>query len=318
MYAVEYCNTPDDINNLNTVTALTYPENFFGEYSNKCDALDRFRMLVDIFRIVHSCSEDLQRLTPSEDLEFWVINKALLNYANAVYCLKEYVNNYDPPLKTITERYYNDGKWYRLVCDLRNRIIHQSILLSVQSYKTGDVYFNLDAVIQEQEKRIARQQRKLRKEGENKDLQKHIRNDTRFKEELESLLPEAEYDSEGSCMIYSFKKICAEADLEIQSMQSEVLNYSLDNHITPILSWLVNHVYSVDGHYMYTFIVNHDKHVVFEPSLTLESFVMALFSTLPPDSALVHKIVDLLHSHNYTQFFETRCSLDETVNNIAE
>lgn len=164
MYVLEYCDNPE--NGTIHDGHFSFEDSFSDEYESRIKALDRFTFLADMFRIVKSCSQDFMDLPNGDDIEFWEINKTLLNYLNSVYSYKEYVNSYDPPLKEITDGYYYNQKWYRFVCDYRNRVIHQSTILRDRSTQTGDVFIDLDDIISIQQgvidELIQTQQKKAR------------------------------------------------------------------------------------------------------------------------------------------------------------
>lgn len=145
MYVLEYCDDPEKGRLFNG--ERQFDDNFCDEYEEYLIALDRFMYLLDMFQIIKSCAAYLAELPAGEEFPFWQVNKALINYLNAVYSYKEYINSYDPPLKTITDGYYYNRKWYRFVCDYRNRVIHQSTIIKDRSTKSGDVFINLDEII---------------------------------------------------------------------------------------------------------------------------------------------------------------------------
>lgn len=105
MFEVEYCNNPElgDIHS----TDIKYDYTFDVEFNAKLKDLDKFLFLVDMHTIINSCGDDLLSITIDDFDEFWKINKQLLNFVNAIYCYKEYVDSYEPSLKLITEKYYN-------------------------------------------------------------------------------------------------------------------------------------------------------------------------------------------------------------------
>ena len=145
MYILEYCNDPEhaDLKDGHR----NFDDNFPLEFNNALNALNRFLYLTDMHRIIVSCASDFLHLQGGEEVEFWQINKYFLNYLNAVYSYKEFVNSYDPPLKEITDGYYYKRRWYRFICDYRNRVIHQSTIIKDRSNETGDVFINIDEIM---------------------------------------------------------------------------------------------------------------------------------------------------------------------------
>ena len=126
MYCLEYCEDPEH-GELHS-SGRFFDDSFQADASLRLAELDRFMYLVDMFRIIEDCAKDFLSIEASKNIQFWKINKFLLNYVNAVYSLKEYVNSYVPLLKKVTERYYQSEDWYRFICDYRNRIIHQTAI----------------------------------------------------------------------------------------------------------------------------------------------------------------------------------------------
>lgn len=102
MYITKFCDDPDNIIVLDTAVK-SFEDSIFKEYGEKLRILDRYMFLVDTYAIIMDCSSDLKAIMPQSEDAFWKVNKYLLNYVNAVYCYHEFVNNYDPPLKIITE-----------------------------------------------------------------------------------------------------------------------------------------------------------------------------------------------------------------------
>ena len=148
MFVLEYCDDP----NKPVLQAgnIKYESDFQQEYIDKLKEIDRFTYLIDMYTIMESCAEDLISIKIEDVNDFWKVNKALLNYVNAVYSYKEFVNSYDPPLREIKEKYYLHKKWYRFVCDYRNRVIHQSTIIKDYSPGSNEIYIDLDEVIERQ------------------------------------------------------------------------------------------------------------------------------------------------------------------------
>ena len=128
MYSVEYCD--DSAAGKLFDSSLNYPDSISDEIISRLESLNRFMYLIDMFRVIKSCTDDMQDIPCGEDVEFWTINKYLLSYLNAVYSYREFVCSYIPSLKAIHNEFYFGKKWYRFVCDYRNRVIHQSTLIT--------------------------------------------------------------------------------------------------------------------------------------------------------------------------------------------
>lgn len=97
MYVLEYCNDPENAELKDG--HRSFDDSFPSKFEATLNALDRFIYLTDMYRIITSCASDFLQLQGGEETEFWQINKCFLNYLNAVYSYKEFVNSYDPPLK---------------------------------------------------------------------------------------------------------------------------------------------------------------------------------------------------------------------------
>lgn len=290
MYCLEYCDEPE--HGVIYSAERQFDDTFQTEASQKLIGLDRFIYLADMFRIIEDCSHDFLSVDTKLSIQFWKINKFLLNYVNAVYSLKEYVNCYAPPLKKVTEKYYQSEDWYRFICDYRNRIIHQSAIIKDVSPKSGDVFVNLDELIQIQSHVIS----------ETKD--NHKPNAERFKSVLEGLIASSKV-IEGQHFL-SMKSIIGNANTEISMMKEEVLEYAYEKGVLPILSWLLSLVYWKDGSEQYVFIVNKETGDCFEPNYAMESFILYMLTSLGHESCVCKKIHKLLEEKGYNYFFE-RC-----------
>ncbi len=256
----------------------------------RLSGLDRFIYLTDMFKIIESCSADLFAIDPQKGIQFWEINKCLLNYVNAVYSLKEYVNNYAPPLKSVTESYYNLMGWYRFICDYRNRIIHQTAIIKDFSPKSGNIYIDLDELIQIQSGVI------------NESSDKHKHNAERFLTILKKQVNTSTVIDDRHYL--DMKSIIRKADAEIEKMKNEVLKYAFNNSISAILNWLLTLIYWKNNIEQYVFIINEDTMDCFEPNSAIESFVYYILEVLRPEDSVVKLIQETLLERKYTFFFE--------------
>lgn len=292
MFYQEYCDEPE--HGKLQPSGRHFNDSFQIEADQKLAGLDRFMYLADMFKIIEDCSHDFLSFETTQDIQFWKINKHLLNYVNAVYSLKEYVNSYAPPLTKVTEKYYQSEDWYRFICDYRNRIIHQSAIIKDVSPKSGDIFINLDELIQIQSKVVS----------ESKD--NHKANAERFKTVLEGLLTSS-LAIEGQRYL-SMKSIIQKADMEIKSMKDEVLKYAYNKGVAPILLWLLSLVHWENGVEQYVFIVDKDTRDCFEPNYALESFILYIIASLGVESDVCKDIRELLENNRYNHFFETGTS----------
>ena len=102
MFILEYCDDPEKGEIIASTTQFDYE--FNRVFDSKLHDLDKFLFLVDMQIIIEACAEDLLVAEIDNLDEFWRINKTLLNFVNAIYGYKEYVNSYEPSLKAVTEK----------------------------------------------------------------------------------------------------------------------------------------------------------------------------------------------------------------------
>lgn len=284
MFELEYCDNPkeDFIKN----SGLKYDDSIALKYEKACNVLDNYIYLIDMFRIIESCANDLLNVEISNK-EYWKVNKALLNYVNAVYSFKEFTNNFNPSIKAITENFYNNCKWYRFVCDFRNSVIHDSVIST--DYGINDAYIIIDKLIDIQKHRTV------------KSYQENNRN--RQIQYLENMKADAKY-WDGK-YFYGIKKICRYVSSEIKEMKEEVLLYSYNKSVTKKLKWLFNLLYKIDGKIKYVFIVNKEKgpNCIYEPNYTLENFIIKIRDTLGETSEIYILLKKFFDKNEYIEFF---------------
>jgi hypothetical protein len=141
MFVLEYCDDPEkeEIK----ISGITYDDSIATKYEKACKTLENYIYLIDMFKIIHSCADLLSLNTMDKD--YWKVNKALLNYVNAIYSFKELADGFVPPISFITEKYYQKEKWYRFVCDFRNSVTHESVIS--KDYDKDEAYVMLDKLI---------------------------------------------------------------------------------------------------------------------------------------------------------------------------
>lgn len=285
MFELEYCNDPEngDIKN----SGITFEDDIAKLYENACETLENYIYLIDMFKIIESCSEDLISAN-TMDIDYWKVNKVLLNYVNSIYSFKELADGFVPEISVITEKYYRQEKWYRFVCDFRNSVIHESVIS--QDYNKDDAYVLLDKLIDIQQKRRVNTPSKE---------QNRIRQIT-F---LEAMKKDA-LEHSGK-YYYGIKRMCRDVSAEMQELKLEVLMYAYDNSICPILSWLFDIMYKEDSEYRYVFIV--DKSIgaesVCEPNFLIEDFYLKMKHSLGEENEVFCKIRSLFEDMEYNHFF---------------
>ena len=298
MYEVEYCNNPEqgEIKSAN----ITLDDDFYSEFEQRLKDLDRFIFLVDMHTIIESCAEDLMNISIEDFDMFWKINKCLLNYVNAVYGYKEYVNSYDPPLSVITEKHYKQKSWYRFLCDFRNYIIHQSIIIKDYRPADADVFINIEQVTE-----------LLGAYSYPKDKQR--KNAEVFSKWLDTLKADSVPIMDNHFL--SMKYIVHQVSEELSDMKSEVLQYAFDKGVKPELQWLISLMQKVDGVYQYTFVVNKNNlpDDVWEPNFALEDFVRRMIKYLGADSQSCKELFSMLRGEGYEYFYDGYCGLNEFI-----
>ena len=288
MFVLEFCDNP---NNPILISGLvSYSDTFEYEFISRSKALDKFIYLVDMHRIIESCASELVNVSIDEIEEFWKINKCLMNYVNAVYSYKEFVNSYDPPLKKITEHYYHQKKWYRFVCDYRNRVIHQSTIIKDYCPGSKDIFVDLDEVIEIQEGFQFKN-----------DYQR--KNSEKVKGVLEELKKESKVINGKNYLSMKYVAVCANE--EIRLMKDEVLLFAFNKGVKPVLEWLISLIPIVDGNFKYAFIVNKENlpDAVYEPNYVLENFYSRMFKCLGAENPISKEIANLFKQHKYDNFF---------------
>ncbi|MCI6767586.1 hypothetical protein [Porcincola intestinalis] len=298
MYELEYCNNPE-VGALHS-SGRRLEQTIGQEFDSKLKDLDKFIFLVDMHTIIESCAKDLVSVSITDFDEFWRINKLLLNFVNAVYSYKEYVNSYDPPLKAITEKYYNMKKWYRFICDFRNYIVHQSIIIKDYRPFDKDIFINIDEVIE-----------LLGAYKYPKDWQK--RNAQEFQSWLDALKGDAVEIKEDHYL--SMKNITALVSKEMGDMKDEVLLYAYNKGVKPALEWMLDYCPIINGRYQYAFII--DKKIgpdsVREPNYAFEDFVRRMVKTLGTDSTILSELITFLQNKNYNYFYDGYCTLEDFI-----
>ena len=315
MYLTSYTDYPEDQEYHPLKAGVKqYDDSISEQYLKALNALDRFTFLIDIYRIQESCTQALLTLRGGTNQEFWQLNLCLMNYLNAVYSYKEYINSYDPPLKRITENYYKNKKWYRFVCDYRNRVIHQSTFVKDWNKITGDIYIDLEEMICVQSNVIAELEQDKGKDTNN------IENAKRFLNEIKSIQPEEEFRKRGKDFT-SLKNIAYKAALEIAEMQKEILDYAYSIGVAPIINWLIENTYKAEGKYWYTFIYNEERYqssdprirskACFEPNTTIENFFYYILKSLGKDNEICKSVRNLLRIREYNHIYDKHCTVEE-------
>lgn len=305
----------------------SYNNDFLTEYDKKREVLDRFLYLVDTYIIIEDCTRDLLANMPQSSDTFWKSNKCLLNYVNAVFCYREFVNSYNPSLTDITDKYYDekDGhKWYRFICDYRNRIVHQSVIVKDYIRSAGELLVDLDDLIKCQDTAINDLQQDFNatpknQHGKRNRIQGKLANAKRFKSRIEELAANPHYEKDGH-RYYYLKTIARLGDTEISEMNDKVLDFAYEGAVLPVLCEILDMVqYEFDGQAQYTIIrrdVGKDEWA--SPNDTIEWYFRHLLLRLTPEHSICQKMKALLEERRYLYIYSQECDLNTFIERCSQ
>ena len=286
-----------------------YDESIQMTIDNILDKLDRFVYLVDNYTIIQDCSRDLRSVRPQDGFDFWKVNKYLLNYLNAVFCYHEFIKYYKPSLKKIADEYWfvENGKfWYRFVCEYRDRVVHQSIIIKNYDYRKDIPYVNLDELIEIQKRVIATENREKYKERAQ-----------RFLDQIMMLYNSPHLVKNGK-RYYKMTSIAQFADQEIDEMSNKVFKSTYRYDIKPALSKLLELVHFEDGENKLTYIVDKEKNEsILEPTATIEWFYAKMIHSLGTANPVCEDIGSLLEAKGYCRYFEGYTELENLLKDKA-
>lgn len=303
MFVQEFCDEPEKAQLHESGKKYDYP--FDKEFDAKLNNLDRFLFLVDMHKIIESCAEDLRESSLEDMDDFWKINKLLLNFANAVYSYKEYVNSYEPSLKPITESYYNKKGMYRFICDFRNYIIHQSVIIKDYNPSNKGLLIKIEDVTEQ-----------IGSYTYPKDWQK--KNAEEFKTWIEKFKASSRIIN-GSHFL-NMKDLVKQVMMELELLKGEVLLYAYNNGVKETLEWLLQQIPVVEDKYQYAFIVDKENlpSSVREPNYAYEDFIRRMIKALGKDSMVYAELCRLTTEKKYLFFYDGMCDLETFVKNSLE
>ena len=294
MFVTEYCTDPDNIGKLYS-GSKKYDDSISEEYDQKRKTLDRYLYLVDNYTIILDCSRDLRGIAPHSDDGFWRVNKCLLNYVNAVFCYREFIRSYNPPLTRTADQFYsfdNGKEWYRFVCELRNHVIHQSIIINYFDPDTGDIYIDLSDLEAKQKKKM-----------KDKNLENNV-GAVYFLNMIQRLSKTPDRMSAGK-PLYSMKRIAINADKEIKEMSDSILLEAYKKAVRPIIKWLLLMVQCNEEGMYYTFLVDKTrKHAPIEPNYSIEWYFKCMLQRLKKENIIIHNMRHLLETNGYKYFYD--------------
>ena len=337
MYKIKYCDYPE---NRDELKEAGYCFKQKDQLLEKKSLLDKYLDLPIINKIINSCSDDI--LTPPDNgkREYWEISKYTLNYLNAVYYYRCYLENfYNDKDKTIIKidsvvKKLNLSNNFRFICEYRNRTIHQSLVARYYKSVSGEAFFNLDTLIRKQNNYIntiikdINKSTKLRDEEnisieEQKKIDNIIakkkaskENAQWFKNRLNEYAKEScEFDCRGK-KLKSLSEIISNATLEINKINEELMLEIYDQKIAPAMNWILSNIYIENGEYKYTFFYNEDDDYDFyEPISILTEFYGILINELGQDHLVCNKIHDFFIKNHLDYFYDgdIRCSIDQFI-----
>ncbi len=320
MYFQEYCDEPQygEI----VQSGKTYEDSLSEQYENIIRNLDSYIFLMDAYKIIKSCYDDfLQYPEKKKDkVEFWKINKYLLNYLNAVYFYKEFVDDKDSPIKKISNSFYKNKQWYWFLCNFRNSAIHQGIIAREMLKKTGTCYIDLNEMKKIQEKRIEDIKKMIsdiENESEKKAKKKNLDSAGYLFNRIKQIEKEESTRFENMPFL-NLKVVIEKAQKEIDVMHERNLEMAYYPFIEKPLKELFELIYWDNSTAKYTFLVNHEymnegKTLtgVYEPTYSIDNFIQYIFDGVGKIHPVAEKIYNLLKDRGYTYLYEYKCSIDK-------
>lgn len=303
MYTVFYA----DENNENLISSDYEAEDVIEkDLAEKVGVLDEYVYLASMYRIFLDCADDFEVFRVERKKDFWKSNKYLLNYVNAMYTFKEYIENKyekDTPVRRIANKYYRNTKWYTFLCNYRNRIIHQSAVIKDYDKNSGDVYICLDELVD-----AAEQQ--MQESSKGKD------NAQRFIDFVKAQY--ADPATDGKHYIGA-KKVMAFADEEIRQMSNEIFKSLFDDEIRPCLEWFLSTTLKGKEKYYNTYLVQNETRRNVQINFFIEDYLVNVFYMLGSSFDAVKSWISLLKEKGYDVFYtQGNNALDTVVSAIQQ
>lgn len=294
-----------DTNNENLIsTEYEAEDTIEKELAEKVDVLDDYVYLASIYRIFLDCADDFEEFRVERKKDFWKSNKYLLNYVNAMYTFKEYVENkYEKssPVRGIANKYYCNAQWYTFLCNYRNRIIHQSTVIKDYDKNSGDVYICLDELVD-----AAKKQMKESSKGKD--------NAQRFIDFVKAHYTDPA--TNGKHYIGA-KKVMELANEEILQMSNEIFKSIFDDEIQPCLKWFLSTTLKGKENYFNTYLVQDETRRNIQINFFLEDYLVNIFYMLGSNFDAVKTWVSMYKENGYKLFYtQGNNTLDTVVNAI--
>ena len=265
MYITQYCDNPINLKKEQLMAAPgEYPDSIFTDYRRRLRILDKLLYLDDTFTITLDAGDSFVSSMPQGTMVFWEINKNLLNYVNAIFCLHEIINSYNNNVVKSTADVFwkkqNGRFWYRFMCEYRDCVVHHSIRINRYLPTNGDSIFCIDELIEElgwliQDKQQAKYHNKL-------SAFQHL------VERLAKKMQVTTYYGERYC---SMKEIVVRTAREITDLYTQILPKLFEDVVCPEISWLLDLVHFKDGVAKYTFVVKETPHNLHKQSHEFKS-----------------------------------------------
>ncbi len=302
MFEVEYFIRPNDT--MVCPTGISYSDSFFDEFVEKQDILDGFIIFADLYHIVDDCTSDLVGLPGGDDTEFWQANKVFLAYLNSIYFYREFAKNTNLPLSEVIDTYYaREEGMFRFICDFRNSVIHQSVVIRDRFVRSGDLLIPRDTMILSVRRNIS----KLKKQKKTPSRDQHITSAESFLNRINTLSYPIIIRYKNNSY-FSLKQLAQNARHELGKLNQEALNRAYASIVKPTLEWFLAKTQRINDHYKYTFIVNKGWHndpakaddSELEPALVIEAFVDMLVRCLGKDNTICQQTYQWLREEGYT------------------
>ena len=305
MYITQYCDDPNNVKQDQLMVAPgEYPDSIFTDYRRRLRIIDKLLYLDDTFTIALDAGDSFVGTIPQGTTVFWEINKNLLNYVNAIFCLHEIINSYNNNVINSTADVFwkkqNGRFWYRFMCEYRDCVVHHSIRIKRFFPMNGDSKISIDELIEElgwliQDKQQAKYHNKL-------SAFQHL------VERLEKKMKVIICDGERYC---SMKEIVMRTSREITDLYTQILPKIFEDVVCPEINWLLDLIHFEEGVAKYTFVVNTERYdSELEPNFSVERYYRSLLLQFGKNHRVCKTMRDLLESRNYTHFYEGNLDIE--------
>lgn len=280
-------------------------DRFHDEFRQKCDIMDRFSFLNDVFWMMEKNSREL---LDSDNIDaFCEYDRRMLNFLNSAYFYKEFVKafgKYNPSLKALLDDYYENKKYYRFLMEYRNTFTHHSVMPKERDLISGEWLIDIDALIRAERENIDYKKKNGKKQKKEENVTSPFMTLLEeFKQKSKKI--EQEYYIESS-------EVIDQGRSDFNSLHEKVINVIYREFIKDLLQWLVDSIYhDAEGCYWYTFIVDLEKRDIFEPNYFLELYINNLKEVFGAKSEVFESCLTLLKDNGYNYMFEENCTLEE-------